>query len=227
MGGSRMKLLYVSLARTVWLFDAGLFNPKGLNLGALGVFRKLSERYGFAKVPQHQLDLNEEKALAFKAGTFENSKRVPVLISFSIYGNGMVAESFSSTDDSTEFLVDLSGWLGSEFGLAVPSEVNRGYVSQLDVESETPLLMLNPGLSKILRMIQERFKSFDGKPRQFDFGGISFWTEDITQFMAPVAFKFERKWKAPFSANQYFSQAPFETSVHLDLLNELERLLKA
>jgi hypothetical protein len=220
-----MKILFVALARSVWLFDTNLLNPKGLSLQP--VYEKIGEKYKFAKAPKNALDFDEQKALSFKAGTFVNSKGTPVVIGFTMYGDGLVADALSSTDDSTEFLVELTNWMIRDYGLTLPSSVKKTWVSQMDVECETPLVKLNPKLTKLLQSIESRVKPVDGKPRQFDVAGLHFWTEDITKFGAPAILKFERKWQAPFSANHYFSQAPLETREHIELLNELELLLKA
>ena len=219
-----MKVLFVGLARSVWLFDTSSLNPKGLSLQP--VYEKISEKYKFAKAPKNALDFDEQKALSFKAGTFVNSKGTPVLVGFTIYSDGLVADTLSSTDDSTAFLVELTNWI-KEYGLALPPNVKKTWVSQMDVECDTPLVKLNPKLTKFLKSIESRVKPVDGNSRQFDVGGLSFWTEDITKSGAPAVVKFERKWQAPFSANHYFSQAPLETREHIDLLNELELLLKS
>jgi hypothetical protein len=220
-----MKILFVGLARSAWLFDTNLLNPKGLSLQP--IFEKISEKYKFAKAPKNALDFDEQKSLSFKAGTFVNSKGTPVVVGFTMYSDGLVADTLSSTDDSTAFLVELTNWMIRDYGLALPSSVKKTWVSQMDVESDTPLVKLNPKLTKFLKSIESRVKPVDGNFRQFDVGALHFWTEDITKSGAPAIFKFERKWQAPFSANHYFSQAPLETREHLELLNELELLLKS
>ena len=218
-----MNILYVGLARSIWLFDFSLLNPKGLSLQ--GVIDGLKQRYQFAKAPKNALDLDERKALAFRSGTFVNSKRVPVLTAFTIYNDGFAAETLASTDDSTEFLVEVEGWIKNEFGLIVPQPVKKAYVGQIDFESEVPLLGVNPQLAGFIKSIEDRYTPPDGKARHFDFAGISFWTEDANLPLAPAILKVERKIGSPFSSNHYFSQTPLETQQHIELLHELEQLL--
>lgn len=221
-----MKILSVGQARTLWMFDLGLLNPRGLSLHR--ALEQLAEKYKFSKAPKNPLDLNEQKALAFQAGTFVNSKKSAVHISFTIYNNGFSAETQSSTDDSTEFLEEIAAWIVKEHGMVAPSslDLKKAYLSQVDVESDTPLVVLNPKLTPFLRLIEERTKTADGKPRQFDLGAIQCWTEDVTQQMAPALFRFERKWGLPFASNRYFTQSALETQPHIDLLNDLEKVLK-
>jgi hypothetical protein len=220
-----MNVLYVGLARTIWLFDLNLLNPTGLSLQV--VIDEIGKKYRFAKAPKNLLDVDEQKGLSFKAGTFLSSKGVPMLINFTIHTDGVVADTMSSTDVSTEFLVELTSWINQDYRLVLPRDVKKAYVSQMDVECETPLTNLNPRLIEFLKSIESRVKPSDGKFRPFDVAGLSFWTEDATKLGAPAVFKFERKFQAPFSANHYFSQAPIETREHLDLLNEFEHLLKS
>jgi len=220
-----MKVRYVVLARSLWMFDLNLLNPKGLSWQ--GVLERLTERYKFAKAPKHLLDLNEQKNLAFQLGTFINSKNLPISIAFYVYNNGFSAETQSSTDDATEFLEEMTSWITKEYGFVVPPDLRRGYVSQVEVECDTPLTALNPKLSAFLHEIERRVKTIDGKPRQFDVGAIQCFTEDVNQMMAPAVFRFERKWGSPFASNQYFTQSALETGEHIELLNKLEQLLRS
>ena len=218
-----MKILYVGLARTIWLFDFNLLNPKGLNLQA--VFVAIGKRYQFAKIPASPLDFNESKGLPFKAGTYTNSKGNPLLVLFTIFLDGFVAETMSSTDDANEFLVDLTEWLNQEFGLVVPVDVKKLWVSQIDYESDVSLINLNPQLERIIKFFQARVKPQIEKAREYEVAALHFWSEDVAKPGAPAAVKFERKIDARFSDNHYFSQAPLQTQDHKDLLNDLEKLL--
>jgi len=221
-----MNLLYVEIARSLWMFDLRLFNPKGL--GIQGTFEKLAEKYRFAKFPKHVLDLNDQKALAFQHGTFLNSANIPIGISFTIYNNGVTAETSSCTDDATEFLLEVASWMSEEYGFVIPSgkDLGKGYFSQVGVEFDAPLSGMNATLPTIAKSLSSRVKTLDGNTRQFDVGALNFWTEDIGQPLAPAAFRLERKWKTSFARNEYFSQAPLETAEHIDVLKQLEAALK-
>jgi hypothetical protein len=219
-----MKILFIGLARTIWLFDIQLLNPKGVSLQP--VIDEIKRRYNFAKGPNNQLDFDERSALAFKAGTFMNPKGTPVLIGLSIYTDGFVADALSSTDDSTEFLVELMGWMTKEYGLSLPSKITKLYASNIDVETDAPLANLNPRMVEVLELVDARYRASHEIRQEFSFSGISVWTEDIGKPGAPVPFKFERKIQTPFSANHYFSQAPLKTKDHSELLDKLEEILK-
>jgi hypothetical protein len=218
-----MKVLYVGLARTLWLFDFSLMNPTGVSLQ--GLIDGLKERYHFAVAPKNPLDFDESKALTFKSGIFVNSKNIPVVVGLQIYKDGLVVDTLSSTDDSTEFLGNATAWINEQFAFKLPSNVRKGYVGQIDFESDVLLMSLNPRLPQFLKSLETLYKPSDGIQRKFDVASLSCWTEDMNQLNAPAPFKFERKIGPPFASNHYFSQAPLETNSHIQLLNEFEQIL--
>jgi hypothetical protein len=215
-----MNVLYIGLARTIWLFDFSLLNPTGRNLR--GVFEELGKRYLFAKVPKNELDFDDQRSLPFKSGTFIGQRKVPLLVSLNVYSDGLVADTTSSTDESSEFLNDLAKWLNETYGLAVPKQLTVAYLSQIDFESEVWLTNLNGRLRPFADNIQALTKS-----GPYELGSVQLWTEDMGKPGTPAAVKIERKISAPFSANHYFSQAPLPTKAHIELLNEFEAILKA
>ena len=216
-----MKVLYVGLARTIWLFDFALLNPTGMNLR--GVLGEVGERYQFAKIPKNELDLDEQRSLSFKGGTFVGQRKVPLLVGLAIYSDGLAADTMSSTDESTEFLNDLAKWLSDTFGLVVPKERRENYLSQIDFQSDVPLTNLN----RRLEAFADNLEAFEkNKDRHYELGSIQFWTEDIGKPGSPAPVKIERKISA-FSSNHYFSQAPLPTSAHMEFLSEFEAILKA
>jgi hypothetical protein len=149
-----------------------------------------------------------------------------VIVGLSIYSDGFVADTVSSTDDTTAFLVELTGWMTKEFGLTLPSKIRKSYLSNIDLECDSPLINLNPRMTEILAFIESRYKASHEESLRFDFAGITVWTENVSQSGAPAPLKFERKIQAPLSANHYFSQAPLQTSDHTEVLNKLEAILK-
>jgi hypothetical protein len=216
-----MNVLYVGLARTIWLFNFALLNPTGMSLR--GVVEEIAKRYQFAQAPKNELDFDDQHSLSFKSGTFVGQRKVPLLVSLNIYSDGLVADTMSSTDESTEFLNDLAKWLSDTYGLTVPKERRVNYLSQIDFRSEVSLINLNRRLEAFAANLENLAKSAG---RHYEVGSIQLWTEDTGKpgSLAPV--KIERKISAPFSANHYFSQAPLPTTGHIDLLNEFEAILQ-
>jgi hypothetical protein len=218
-----MKILFVGLARAIWLFELGELNPTGKSLQP--VIEGIGRKYQFAKIPQNITDLGDPKGLTFTAGTFINSKGVPILVTLKIFNDGFVVDTMSSTDDSTAFLVDLNAWLKQEFEIQIPSHARKAFLSQIDFHCEASMSHLDPSLDQFAKRIESLVKPADGRVRHFELSALNFWTEDVNVPGAPPIVKFERKISAPFSANHYFSQAPIETDDHKQLLIEFELLL--
>jgi hypothetical protein len=220
-----MKVLNVENSKATWLFDLRLLNPRGLTITSL--MAGIAEKYRFAKIPANPLDV-KEGGLSFVEGVFRNSKGIEFGVSITAYGDGLVADTFSNTNNTSEFLRDLA-LFSAELGFPFPdeNEMGKSFTSILGVFCDVPLLALNPKLEFIAKLIESKLVTMDGKPRTFDFAGISLYSEDVSQNKAPAVFKFERKFGQPFSTNRYFAQAPLETDEHIAVLEELERVLKA
>lgn len=214
-----MNVLFVGLARTAWVFNVNLLSPGGMSLR--GVIEELAKRYNFAKAPKNELDLDDQRSLAFKAGTFVGARKVPIVVGLNMYSDGWTADTMSSTDESTEFLNDVTKWLEQTYKLTIQRD-SVNYLSQIDFQSDVPLMNLNPFLKSYVETIQERI----GSKSQLDAAAIQFWTEDFGKPGAPAAFRIERKISAPFSTNHYFSQAPLQTRDHINSLKEFEERLK-
>jgi hypothetical protein len=216
-----MNVLFVGLARTIWLFELARLNPTGMSLR--GVIEEIGKRYRFAKVPANQLDLDEKHSLAFKGGTFTGARSVPIIVSLNIYNDGFVADTMSSTDETTEFLNDLTKWLYDTYGLTVPKERRVLYLSQIDFRSDVSLTNINRRLETFAANLEALGNTAE---KHYEVGSIQFWTEDSSKSGSAAPVKIERKVSAPFSAEHYFSQAPLPTTVHIELVNEFEAILK-
>jgi hypothetical protein len=216
-----MNVLYVGLARTIWLFDFASINPTGMSLK--GVIEEVAKRYQFAQAPKNELDFDDQRRLSFKSGTFVGQRKVPILVSLNIYNDGLVADTMSSTDEATEFLNDLAKWLNDIYGLAVPKERKVAYVSQIDFQSDVSLTTINRRLEAFAGNLENFARVAGG---HYEVGSIQLWTEDVGKSGSPAPVKIERKISAPFSANHYYSQAPLPTKDHIELLSEFETILK-
>jgi hypothetical protein len=94
------------------------------------------------------------------------------------------------------------------------------------IESDIELIRINPALERVLEFIHSRLASLDGKPRTFQVSAIGAWTEDVKKAYAPMAFRFERRVGTLFQENLYYSEAPLQTEEHLELLGQVEKMLR-
>lgn len=222
-----MKLTAVLGAKAIWLFDLNLLNPKGLSYKPL--LDGFKDRYKFSVAPNHMLDRDENNkgGLTFDQGEFHTKDGRDIYVSLKVFNDGLVGSTSSSTNDTTEFLEDIRLFVQLE-GFSIPPDekIGKSFTSTLQVESEAPLLAINPQLERLIQFIESRVVTMDGRPREFQVTGLALWSEDASKNYAPSTFKFERKLGLPFFANQFFTEAPLQTHEHLELLEDLERLLR-
>ena len=139
-----MKLLSVKLARSLWYLDTAELNPRGKNLFNDLVPRLIAE-YRFKEYPKEGGDFKE--GLQFKNGMFKNSTGDEVVVSGTIWADGIGADTYSSTRDSDEFIEKSLGLIHALGYPYDPSMVRRrGYLERAGrfgswraycVESET------------------------------------------------------------------------------------------
>lgn len=219
-----MKLLSINLARAIWLGQLIDFNPKGRNLYPI-FLPLLVNSYKFKKFPLPNEKLDEVKGIKFEEGEFKNKEDEAIMIlSFTIYQDGFVADSRSSTKDSEEFIKEILTRARDEFKLTHYEEVikRKNYLSQMFVSTDKSLVSLNPKLKEISKYVSDNIVGFENT--SFDLGGISFWP-DQKRTINPALFTIERQVNVPFSDRRYFSSAPLETEKHWELLNRLEAIL--
>jgi len=222
-----MELLSVTTARTLWFFEANDTNPRGLDL-SLTVFPALIQKYNFANHPTRE-DLykpNREPGEKFIGGSFVNSEGRNITIHLTTFDDGFVAETRSSTRDSEDFLTELTQWMVKDFGLTFRPDMirRRGYVSELFVKSDYHVTGLTSELQRFADKLSTFISGPDG-PILYEPSGISFAPNTSTA-LKPASLIFERAADASFSENRYFSKAPVQTDIHLELLNELEQILR-
>jgi len=205
----------VAAARAVWLFDLQDMNPTGRYLYD-ELFPWLMERYRFAKAPAHARD-QVEHSWEFLNGRFVTQANEPIDVTLRIYNDGVVGETHSSTSDTDAFLADALAAAAKELNLTFADSMvyRKTYVSELNLLSEKNLQNVNSGMQAFSEAVSKAF----GIPFQLSALALSGETG------AQPTFRFERKANHPFAQNKYWSIAGLETSVHVALLEQLERLL--
>jgi hypothetical protein len=223
-----MELLSVVRARALWFVDVYEINPRGINLITTFI-PALVLRYGFTKFPDDiaSANINNQGGLQFSGGKYLNPDGVDVELSFTIFKDALTAETRSSTKDSESFLEDMLSWATETFNLVYKPRMvwKKGYVSEITVRLEPPLSTFNDRL----RQFAARISSLVSTPEEtvpYEFSGLLF-SPEVLVGLRPSAFQLERVMDVPFSENKYTSQAPLHTDTHLELLNELEQILRA
>ena len=221
-----MRVLKVIIARSIWLFPAAHMNPEGKAID-IDLIEWLKKTYQFQKYPSSAYDLDSEtKSLAFSGGKFKsgyekNGKERYVSLSLSIYPDGLVVNTESSTLEGDKFLEEGLTSVAQEFGLVSPAQIRKLYLSEMDVQLSQPISFLNPKLEHLASQIGELRK---GSPVAFAFSGVTFLAEPSAQPTTPGVL-IERKINTDWKENIYYAKAPLPTHAHVQLLEEFEAIL--
>ncbi len=217
-----MKLSSVQLARSIWLFIASDLNPGGLDI--FSILEEVVKRYEFRSYPKSIDEINTQVGVKFQAGIFMGRQNESIGVDLTIYNDGFLADTRSSTIDSDRFLDDLLVWLSKEYNFIPYKEVQRGkvYISELYFSMGKCLYALNPKLKKFAGLLSSKIIGYNDI--DLEVGGISLW-RDPGKIGQPGAFRIERQEGLPFKENRYYSVAPLQTEVHIEVLEEFEKIL--
>ncbi len=216
-----MKLLTVGCARVVWLFPTAEVNPRGKDVFSL--IEALVQRYAFRDVPNISEALKANKGIKLAGGVYSDAEYGSVQITFSIFEDGLVAETRTDTSATERFFDDVMDWAVNDLGFSLPVYVRKQYASELYVHTKKSLTTLNPKLEKFCRLLSNKAEIF-GKV-EYELTSLAFQAQQVSQF-TPATFRFEREASAPFESDRYYSIAPLPTGEHLELLTELEAILR-
>lgn len=216
-----MKLLSIRHARAIWLMPMNDMNPRGKYL--LPLLLGLIDRYKFQDVPNIQEALKKQQGIKLTAGVFNAPKAGPIAVDFSIFNDGLVADTRCSTDEAELFIKDLFNWGMKEFGIQVPQSVKRQYLSEFHFELDRSLGSLNPKLGAIAKKLTG--KIVDDDSAVFEFFGFSFGQEFKGGRTHPQ-FRIERAENTPIKENRFYSSAPLKTVDHIELVEDVLSLLK-
>jgi hypothetical protein len=219
-----MQLLSVGIARSVWLFDVNELNPTGKNLFP-EMMMWLGERYQFQIFPKSSADVDKEsKGLIFKTGQFQSDEGA-IGVNFSFFSDGLIAETWASTEKSDAFLEDLLRSAATKYGLAYTPEIIRTkqYISELNVRLDHHLNNVNPKIVHFCETISRFFERQRLPP--FEMSGMIFSPDTSGSAYKPPGLLIERKLGTPFTENRFWSKSPFTTADHMLALQAFDELL--
>ena len=216
-----MKLAAMGQARSIWLFPLVEFNPKGLSL--MPCLQFLLERHKFLKFPTGE-ELRTQQQYKFEDGVFGGPDGQQLWVNLSVYSDGVVADTRSSTGDSDSFLHELLTALSQSFGFVPYEKIIRrkAYNSEVFVEMEEGFSALSQRLESFLRELQENVGTDNTVP--LEVAGITF-QQDSVKLNGAYPFRFERAGNVPYKDKRYYSTAPMSTQVHIQMLEKLETIL--
>jgi hypothetical protein len=216
-----MELLNVAQARSIWIIETADLNPRGKNL-FLPLSEWLKNTYKFTELPSIG-DLEGQKGLQYKQGIFQREDGVEIGIQFTVFQDGFVAESRSSTKDSDAFISDVLTKSTREFSLPFRPDLiqRKQYLSELVIKLKYPMSNLNPKLQRIAA----RLSSLRPDLPPHEFSAVEFAMDSTKTTTKATGFVIERRINTDFSAGRYYSRAPVGTDDHLSLVEDFEAAL--
>jgi hypothetical protein len=146
-------------------------------------------------------------------------------VNFSFFSDGVVAETWSSTENGDVFLEDVLRSAATNYGLTFKPEMihRKSYISELVVHLDHLPSEINPRITAFCETLNRIFARHHLSP--FEMTGMMFAPDVLATSYKPPGLLIDRKQGAPFSQNRFWSKSPFTTKDHLFALEEFEKLL--
>lgn len=215
-----MQLQAVITARLLGFVELATLNPEG-KVFFPNIVSAIVERFSFQKYPTTPEQFDESKGIEFLDGQWDGVN----VSKLTIYNNGFLVDTQSSTDDSERILIESLDWAKKQLGITFEPKMiyRRRYLSDLVFSTDTPVIdgfepvdKLRQNLSDAMEVVLDERFHYAGIRLDIDF--------ERFQRQAPIApLTIQRRNDYAFSDNTYFSEAPLPTEVHWDLLEQYEK----
>ena len=214
-----MELIAINLARLVAFTELGSWDPFG-KASALDAIQSLAKRFSFSVAPVSFEQLDFTVGVELSAGRLRDIN----IDKFTIFTNGIVIDTRSSTDDSVDVFTEVVAHAKESFGSKIQFHRHH-FVSNIVFTSEMRLAKLHPTLQKIADKLAASASADMKHPFVFEPTAFLINLDPSQAKIAPSSFSIERRAEIPFSENTYFSAAPLETMKHIELVEEFEAAL--
>jgi hypothetical protein len=215
-----MRVMSILLARALAFMELGELNLGG-KVFLPDLVKALTERYQFlSNNSMDKADL-QEKGLLFETGTWQGRDIKKLSFTPSI----VFLDTEESTDLSQKILIDLFEWARKELGANfTPALIQRwAFVSDIVFQTDFPLLrgerkVMTSVADKITQAVNVNLREvLDFQPSKFYIG------HDPGKRVGEIAaFSIQHRINTLFDDNIFLGEAPVPTSLHLELLEEIE-----
>jgi hypothetical protein len=191
------------------------------------LIKAITERYGFAAGPTNLAEAVKSGA-KFEHGKFITDGGSVVIKELAIYSDGLISDAFD-TRTADRVLDDFLDWATEQFKLRErESPRRRTYTSALICEFERPVESALGNLSKLCGLLSKSLNAAYGWNHEYNLNRLGFSVDPMTApHLRNTQFVIERRVQSPYSENRYYSGAPLQTEVHIQLLETIERELVA
>jgi hypothetical protein len=218
-----MKLAAIHTGKVSVLIEIADLVPNG-KIFAPELINAIAARCEFRKTPKEPDKLQQEGGLVFELGKWEDQP----INKLSLFGDGIVLETSSSTEDTDATLQALLLWAKKSLEIHFdPAMIRRKtFASQVTVYFDVNLDSLHPILKKISDFVSESESKQVAQPLTFRTSGITISSNALASKFTPGTFTIERRVNIPDAENKYYSGAPLPTLDHLALLEQFEQSLR-
>ena len=217
-----MTIETVLSAKSLWFMDMRGLNPRGRNLYPL-IGPLLKQWYGFTE----PTEFDENKGIQYRGGEFSPSGQNTDItgIAVTLYSNGLVAETCTTTADTDLWLGSALEHLAKERIIVYRPEMvkRKQYATELVVRPRQPLKPLET-FSALYRLLVELIYPQYADNVHFETAGFVF-DVDHTFPHRQVSFTFQRRAGVAWEENLYYSHGPFSNEQHQLVLDKLEKAL--
>jgi len=214
-----MEIIAIALARVAALVEVQQWDPLG-KASSLEAIAKLGSRFTFTKVPTRLEALNLQKGIELCEGTLGDIR----IARLTIFANGIVADTRSSTEHSEKVLSEILAMAHEALGAKI-TPARLTFTSQLIFRSNMRLAALNPILPKLARVLTDRVSGDLKHCFEFEPTAILLNVDTSQAKTLPAMFSIERRAEVPFIENTFFSSAPLRTGEHMEVVKAFEESL--
>ncbi|MGH9452463.1 MAG: hypothetical protein ACRD2O_00660 [Terriglobia bacterium] len=214
-----MQRSAVVLARCVALVETYDLSPDG-RVFYPDLVRELVSRYQFQKFPKDFSQIDEAKGVEFLEGKYGDD----VIWNLTIYNMAILLDTRSNTTRSREIVEEALEWGKATFGLKYePGMIKRfGYVSQVTFYSDATLDMLHPALKRLVKRVSDSVSNDHQEEIEYQTTQVGIHHDHLKRKSALAGFTIAPRVETPLSDHKYFSEAPLQTDLHWELLEEFE-----
>ena len=215
-----MELVAITLARVTTLLQLQTWDPYG-RTSTVDALQMLAAAFTFSKYPKSLAEIDIQKGIELVDGRMRDI----VIDKITIYVNGFIVDTRSSTENSEAIVATILKSIHSAFG-AVISPERKTFTSQVIFRSDITLLALQPPILKDVSMRLTDTTSADLKhPFSFEPTGVIINADLSQSKIPPSPLTIERLADTPFSERLFSSTAPLRTNEHLEVLEQFEAAL--
>jgi hypothetical protein len=221
-----MKFITATFGQVLYQMPMDEIRPPS-GIDNLAAIQAVVARYRFAEFPtQNDLKDIPGKGIIFKIGAAHLDGLPREIASLGIYNDGILVTAVN-TDNAELIFTDLFGWAIETFGFRNPlSPPRRSYSSQVVVDFDASIDDLVTGFSKIADLLNGGLVKCGAAEFDLHVARLAISADPhVVRFPAQSSFYIEPRGGVPVGRHRYFSGAPLPTPLHLELLEQIERLL--